>query len=148
MTASAVIELENEYQKVQQDYQLFIDRISLFSNHSNVVHEKTRQKRQVGVAGAAGAAVILRPKLEAVGYKLFSIVGLCKSQEARLIEKPNKENQRNKGHVGWLNTQTGRAVKFLSAEELATCTRVETISNNADQNLDLLVTQINEMGKK
>ena len=148
MTASAVIEVENEYQKVQQDYQLFIDRMSLFSNHSNVVHEKTRQKRQVRVAGAAGAAVILRPKLKAVGCKLFSIVGLCKSQEARHIEKLNKENQRNKRHVGWLNTQTGGAVKILSAEELATRTRVETISNNADQNLDLLVTQINKMGKK
>ena len=36
----------------------------------------------------------------------------------------------------------------MSAEELATRTRVETIRNNTDRNLDLLVTQVNEMGKK
>ena len=37
--------------------------------------------------------------------------------------------------------------KILSAEELATRTRVETIRNNTDRNLELLVTQFNEMGK-
>ena len=50
--------------------------------------------------------------------------------------------------MDWLNAQTGGAVKFLSAEELATRTRVETIRNNTDRDLDLLVTQINEMGKE
>ena len=50
--------------------------------------------------------------------------------------------------MDWLNTQTGGAVKILSAEELATQTRVETIRNNTDRNLDLLVNQINEMGKE
>ena len=67
LTASAVIELENEYQHFQQDYQLFKDRMSLFSNHSNVVHEETMQKRQVNGLLATGAALILGPKLEAVG---------------------------------------------------------------------------------
>ena len=148
LTASAVIELENEYQRLQQDYQLFKDRMSLFSNHSNVVHEETRQKRQVNVLLAAGAALILGPKLEAAGCKLFSIFGFCKSKEARHIEKLHEENQRNKWNVDWLNTQTGGAVKILSAEELATRTRVETIRNNTDRNLDLLVTQNNEMGKE
>ena len=50
--------------------------------------------------------------------------------------------------MGWLNDQTGGAVKLLSAEEPATRTRVEKIRNNTDRNLDLLVTQINEMGKE
>ena len=148
LTTSAVIELEKEYQQLQQDYQLFKDRISLFSNHSNVVHEETRQKRKVNVLLAAGAALILGPNLEAVGCKFFSKSSLCKSKEARHKEKLHEENQRNKWNVDWLNTQTGGAVKNLSAEELATCTRVETIRNNTDRNLDLLVTQINEMGKK
>ena len=84
LTSSAVIELENEYQRLQQLYQLFKDRMSLFSNHSNLVYEETRQKRQVNVLFAAGAALILGPKLEA-GCKLFSIFGLCKSKEARHI---------------------------------------------------------------
>ena len=145
LTASAVNELENEY---QQDYQLFKDRMSLFSNHSNVVHEETRQKRQVNVLLAAGAALILGPKLEAVGCKLFSIFGLCKSKEARHIEKLHEENKRSKWNVDWLNIQTGSSVKILSAEELATRTRVETIRNNTDRNLELLVTQINNMGNK
>ena len=83
LTASVVIELENEYQRLQQDYQLFKDRMSLFSNPSNVVPEETRQKRQVNVLLAAGATLILGPKLEAVGCKLFSIFSLCKSKEAR-----------------------------------------------------------------
>ena len=78
LTAKAVIELENKYQQLQQNYQLFKDRMSLFSNHSNVVHEETRQKRQVNVLFAAGAALILVPKLDALGCKLFSIFGLCK----------------------------------------------------------------------
>ena len=42
----------------------------------------------------------------------------------------------------------GGEVKILSAEELATRTRVETTRNNTDQKLDLLVTQINGMGKE
>ena len=33
LTTSAVIELEKGYQGLQQDYQLFKDRMSLFSNH-------------------------------------------------------------------------------------------------------------------
>ena len=148
LTASAVVELENEYQRLQQDYQLFKNRMSVFSNHSNVVHEETRQKRQVNVLLATGAALILGPKLEAVGCKLFSKFGLCKSKEARHIENLHEENHRNKWNVNWLNTKTGGAVKILSAEELATRTRVETIGNNTDRNLDLLVTQINEMGKE
>ena len=148
LTASAVFELENEYQRIQQDYQLFKDRMAFFSNHSNVVHEETRQKRQVNLQLAAGVALILGSKLEAVGCKLFSTFGLCISKEARHIEKLHEENQRNKWNVNWLNTQTGGAVKILSAEELATRTRVETIGNNTDRNLDLLVTQINEMGKE
>ena len=97
---------------------------------------------------AEGVALNLGPNLEAVGCKLFSILGLCKSKEARHIEKLNEENQRNKCNVDWLNTQTGSAVKILSAEELTTGTRVETIRNNTNRNLDLLATQINEMGKK
>ena len=109
LTASAVIELQNEYQRLQQDYQLFMDRISLFSNHSNVVHEETRQKRQVNVLLVVGAALILGPKLEAVDCKLFSIFGLCKSKEAKHIEKLHEENQRNKWNVHWLNIQTGSA---------------------------------------
>ena len=147
LTACAVIELENEYQQLQQDYQLFKDKMSLFSNHSNVVHEETRQKRQVNVLLAARVALILGPKLEAVGCKLFSIFGLCKSKEARHLEKLHEENKRNNWNVDWLNIQTGSAVKILSAEELAMRTRVETIRNNTDRNLELLVTQINEMGK-
>ena len=114
LTASAVIELENEYQRLQPDYQLSKDRMSLFSNHSNVVQEETRKKRLVNVLLAAGAALIL----EVVGCKLFSIFGLCKSKEARHIEKLDEENQRNTWKVDWLNTQTGGAVKILSAGEL------------------------------
>ena len=148
LTASAVVELENEYQRLQQDYQLFEYRMSLFSNHSNVVQDETRQRIQVKVLVATGAALILGTKLEAVGCKLFPIFGLCKSKEARHIEKLHEENHRDNWNVDWLNTQTGGAVKILSAEELATRTRVETIRNNTDQNLDLLVTQINEMGKE
>ena len=122
-----------------------MDRMLLFSNHSNVVHEETKQKRQVNVLLAA---VILCPMLEAVGCKLFSVFGLCKSKEARHIEKLHEENQRNKWNVDWLNTQTGGAVIILRPEELATPTRVETIRNNTDRNLDLLVTQITETGKE
>ena len=96
MTASAVFELESEYQQLQQDYQLFKERMSLSSNQSNVVHEETRQKRQANVLLAAGAALIPGPKLEAVGCKLVSIFGLCKSKEARHIEKLHGENQRKK----------------------------------------------------
>ena len=33
LAASAVFELENKYQQPQQDYLLFMDRMSLFSNH-------------------------------------------------------------------------------------------------------------------
>ena len=125
-----------------------MDQMSSFSNHSNVVHDETRQKRQVNVLLAAEAALILGPNLAAVGCKLFSIFGLRKSKEARHIEKLHEENQRNKWNVGWLNSQTGCAVNILSVEELATRTRVETISNNTDRKLELLVTQINEIGKK
>ena len=113
-----------------------------------MVHEETRQKGQINVLLAAGLALILGPKLEAVGCKLFSIFGLCKPKEARHIEKLHEENKSNKWNVDWLNIQTGSAVKILSAEELATSTRVETIRNNTDRNLELLVTQINEMGKE
>ena len=59
------------------------------------------------------------------------------------MKKLHEENQRSKWNVDWLNTQTGGAVKILSAEELATRTRVETIRNNTDRNLDLFVSQIN-----
>ena len=115
LTVSAVIELENEYQRLQQGYQLFIDRMLLFSNHLNVVHEETRQYGQ-NVRFAAGEAVNLDPKLDTVGCKLFSIFDLSKSKEARRIEKLLEEKQRNNRNMDWLNIQTGRAVKFLGAE--------------------------------
>ena len=84
--------------------------MSLFSNHSNVVQEETRQNRQINILLASRAALILDPKLEEVGYKLFSMFCLCKSKQARHIEQKHEENQRNKWNVGWLNTQTGGAV--------------------------------------
>ena len=148
LTAGAVVEPENEYQQFQQDHQLFKDRMSLLSNHSNVVPEETRQKRKVNVLLAAGAALILGLKLEAVGCKLFYIFGLCNSKEARHIEKLHEENQRKKWNVDWLKTQKGGAVEILSAEELAMRIRVKTDRNNTDINLDLLVTQIKEMWKE
>ena len=148
LTASAVIELENEYQQLQQDSPLFKERMSLFNNHSNKVHEETRQKRQVNVLLPAGEALIQCPKLEEVSCKLFYIFGLCKSKKARHIKKLHEENPRKKRNVGWLNTQTGGAVKILSNKELAKRTRVETIRNNTGGNLDLLVTQTSEMRKE
>ena len=42
----------------------------------------------------------------------------------------------------------GGAIKILSAEELATRSRVKTIRNNTGRNLDLLLTQINKMRKE
>ena len=113
-----------------------------------MVQEERRQKRQVNVVLAKEGALILGPKLEAVSCELFSIFGLCKSKEARHIEKLHEENQRNKWNVDWLNPKMGDAFKTLSDEEIATRTRVGTFRNNTDRNLDLLVTQINEMEKK
>ena len=70
LTASAVIDLENEYQRPHQNYQLFMYRMSLFSNHYIVLIEETKQMRQVNVLLAAGAALMLDPNIEAVGCKL------------------------------------------------------------------------------
>ena len=99
LTTSEVIELENESQRCQQDYQLFMDQKSMFSNHLNVVQEDTRQKRQVKVLLEAGAALVLGHKLEAVGCKHFSICEMCKSKEGRQIEKMHEDYQRKNWNI-------------------------------------------------
>ena len=111
---------------------------------------ETRQKRQVNVLLAAGAALLLRQMLEAVSCKLIAVFGFCRSKEPKHIEQLPEEKQRNMWRIDILNSQTGsRAVNILSSEELATCTPVETNSNNTDRNLYFrLVNQVKEMGKK
>ena len=61
LTDSAVFELKNYYERLQQDNQLFKNRMSLFNNHSKIVQEVIRQQRQVNVLLAAEAALILGP---------------------------------------------------------------------------------------
>ena len=115
LTASAVVDLEDEYQQFHEDRQLFMDLMSMFSDDSNVVHEETRQKKQVNVLLAAEAALILGTKLETVGCKLFSVFGSCKLKKARHLEKLHEESLRNKWNVNWFNTQAESAQQFTLA---------------------------------
>ena len=148
LTASAIGELEQEYLRLQQDYTLFKSRMTGFSRNDTKVPEAglTKNKRQAAkYLIAAAAALIIGPHLEEIGCKVFSVFGICKTEEAANVEVLHQELSRQRRDIEWLNTATGKAVRVLSGEELATRTRVETVKNVTDRNMDLLVERVNDM---
>ena len=97
LTASAIGELEQEYLRLQQDYTLFKSRMTGFSRYDTKVPDAglTKNKRQAAkYLIAAAAALIIGPHLEEIGCKVFSVFGICKTEEAANVEVFHQELSR------------------------------------------------------